>query len=146
MITKNNAFIVVFFIFFSIFALNACKTGQKELDIVKKTSLANDCNKTLNKIDDVAKDRYSYGTRVKSEILYMEGYCLQSLGKKEKAKTVYEYILTLPETKFTIRANARLEELMKQSAPVAVEEPPPSPEPAAMPAAEPVAESETKDY
>ena len=154
MITKNNAFIVVFFIFFSIFALNACKTGHKELDIVKKTSLANDCNKTLNKIDDVAKDRYSYGTRVKSEILYMEGYCLQSLGKKEKAKTVYEYILNLPKTKFTIRANARLEELMKQSAPVAVEEPLPSPEPAAviieepapMPVAEPVAESETKDY
>ena len=121
---------------------------------MKKTSLANDCNKTLNKIDDVAKDRYSYGTRVKSEILYIEGYCLQSLGKKEKAKTVYEYILNLPKTIFTIRANARLEELMKQSAPVAVEEPPPSPEPAAviieepapMPVAEPVAESETKDY
>jgi len=79
---------------------------------------------------------------------------LQSLGKKEKAKTVYEYILNLPKTKFTIRANARLEELMKQSAPVAVEEPLPSPEPAAviieepapMPVAEPVAESETKDY
>ena len=43
---------------------------------------------------------------------------------------------------------------MKQSAPVAVEEPLPSPEPAAviieepapMPVAEPVAEPETKDY
>jgi len=55
MITKNNAFIVVFFIFFSIFALNACKTGQKELDIVKKTSLANDCNKHLIKLMTLQK-------------------------------------------------------------------------------------------
>ena len=47
---------------------------------------------------------------------------MQSLGKKDKAITVYEYILTLPKTKFTIRANARLEELMKQSEPLVLED------------------------
>ena len=49
-----------------------------------------------------------------AEVLLLKGRCLEGLGNRGEAASLYEYLIkTYPDTEFTARATGRLEELRK---------------------------------
>ena len=113
---KRHSLLVIALLFALFPVLCSCVSMARRggIDAAYRAYKKGDYVTALRQLSQVESFRSEMPSQQHAEVLLLKGRCLEGLGNRAEAASLYEYLAkTYPDTEYAARAKGRLEELRK---------------------------------